>query len=120
MCSFCDLNLIISHNCPHVRVVKLWLQQQQNPPVLNWGCQLMRDDLHNGCKTMVVYLISFITSQPLHALAEYHRWLFDFAGSFGKDWRRLSDRTKCNRRSRCSYWRRRLYKTFYSSARCCH
>jgi len=30
---------------------------QQNPPVLNWRCQLMQVDLCNGLKTVVVVVV---------------------------------------------------------------
>ena len=30
---------------------------QQNPPVLNWRCQLTQVDLHNGHKTVVVVVV---------------------------------------------------------------
>ena len=38
---------------------------QQNPPVLNWRCQLMKDDLYNGCKTVffvvvLMYVIQYV------------------------------------------------------------
>jgi len=31
---------------------------QKNPPVLNWGCRLMKVDLYNGRKTVVVAAVS--------------------------------------------------------------
>jgi len=34
-----------------MRAVKLL---HQNPPVLNWGCQLMQVVLYNGCKKVLV------------------------------------------------------------------
>jgi len=30
---------------------------QQNPPVLNWRCQLAQVDLHDGCETVVIVLL---------------------------------------------------------------
>jgi len=31
---------------------------QQNPPVLNWRCQLMQVNLYNGRKTVVVVVVA--------------------------------------------------------------
>jgi len=56
-----------------------WLQghadsktvHQQNPPVLNWRCQLMQVDLYNGRKTVVVVGVWFRTLQTCH---NFRRW----------------------------------------------
>jgi len=45
-----------------------------------------------------------------------HKWLF-VAGSVGKDWWRLSYRTKRDCRSGCGDWGRRLHQAFHSAAR---
>jgi len=32
---------------------------RQNPPVLNWRCQLTQIDLNNGCKTVIVVVVYY-------------------------------------------------------------
>ena len=47
---------------------------QQNPPVLNWKCQLMQVDLCNGCKTGVVgFSIVYFIYQD-HYIATEQAW----------------------------------------------
>jgi len=46
---------------------------QQNPTVLNWGCQLTWDDLYNSCKTTVVVAVGCILVFTLLSVAIHVR-----------------------------------------------
>jgi len=39
---------------------------QENPPILNSGCQLMQDVPNNGCKEVIVVVYSSSHSWPMH------------------------------------------------------
>jgi len=55
---------------------------QQNPPVLNWRCQLTQVDLYDGRKMVVVVVVAiYLFNQlPTHQLADTNCKLADIDG----------------------------------------